>query len=225
MQNCVIPRIELNITQEQFDSLLDWLNHDRETAGRKYEIIRAGLLRMFVSKGFSDAEDLVDDTINRVTTRLHEIKASYQGDPIRYFYGVARNVKLETARRREITTEVIQVSSNWPPDPPDDDDEDDDHYQCLDLCLEALQAPKRDFILSYYLYDGHEKIEHHKQMAKELGITKNALRGRAHQLRSGLEACVKQCVSNRQNKIAEKIIVNDLRAGGGKSSFKRQTIS
>ena len=47
------------VTQEQFDSLLAWLGSDRESAGRKYEVIRSGLVRIFVSKGFNDAEDLI----------------------------------------------------------------------------------------------------------------------------------------------------------------------
>jgi hypothetical protein len=46
--------------------------------------------------------------------------------------------------------------------------------------------------LSYYQYDGHDKIQHHKRMAKDLGITENALRGRAHQLRVGLEQSLRQ---------------------------------
>jgi len=48
------------ITKEQFDSLLSWLSDDRELAGTKYETIRTGLVRVFVSKGFNDAEDLAD---------------------------------------------------------------------------------------------------------------------------------------------------------------------
>jgi len=180
----------LEITQEQFDSLLAWLDPDRECAGSKYENIRAGLLRIFVSKGFNDAEDLVDDSINRVITRLPDIKDNYYGEPAHYFRGVARNVIRETGRRKEVLAEAAPVSV-------DTETVEDDEFECLDACLELLPEKKREFILSYYVHEGHDKIEDHKRMAKELGITKNALRGRAHHLRSGLEQCMKQCLQRR----------------------------
>ena len=210
----------MDITQAQFDSLLDWLDHDRDTAGRKYETIREGLLRIFAAKGFSDAEDLVDETINRVIIRLPDIRDTYQGDPARYFHGVARNIIRERLRRK-----VIPMDTEPLPPEPQPEKRDDDRYQCLDLCLDVLQAQKRDLILTYLEHEGHEKIEHHKQMAKEMGITEGALRGRVHQIRSGLEQCVKQCVRRRANKNAPNVIVNDLATGGGNSSFKKQIIS
>ena len=55
--------------------------------------------------------------------------------------------------------------------------------------LFALLPPeKRDLILDYYLYEGHDKVEHHKLMAKRLGISEGALRGRVHQIRVGVGA-------------------------------------
>jgi len=209
----------LDITQEQFDSLLDWLNHDRDTAGRKYETIREGLLRIFAAKGFSDAEDLVDETINRVITRLPDIKDTYQGDPARYFHGVARNIIRERLRSRIVLIDEESIPVDPPPDPPDE------RHECLDLCLDVLQPQKRDLLISYLQYEGHEKIEHHKQMASELGISVGALRGRVHQIRAGVERCVKQCVRRRENENARNIIVNDLATGGGNSSFKKEIIS
>ena len=209
----------MDITQEQFDSLLDWLDHDRDLAGRKYETIREGLLRIFAAKGFSDAEDLVDETINRVITRLPDIKDTYTGDPARYFHGVARNIIRERLRRRIGSIDEIPIVAEPPSDPPDN------RHECLDLCLDVLQAQKRDLLLTYLEYEGHQKIEHHKQMAREMGITEGALRGRVHQIRSGVEQCVKQCVRRRENENAPKIIVNDLATGGGNSSFKKEIIS
>ena len=100
----------MSITPEQFDSLLSWLgNGDRDLGATKYETIRAGLIRVFVTKGFNDAEDLTDETINRVMARLPDIRENYDGDPIRYFHGVARNIIRETNRRKEISAEVSAV--------------------------------------------------------------------------------------------------------------------
>ena len=185
------------ITSEQFERLLTWLDADRDCAGRKYEAIRSGLLRVFISKGFNNAEDLADQTIDRVTSRLADIQASYYGDPARYFHGVARNVIRETSRQKELTVEVTAITFFVDPIITDE-------KECLNTCLRVLPPHKRDLILDYYLYEGHDKIEHHKQMSQRLGITSGALRGQAHQIRTGLEACVKQCVQRKGNKTAPK---------------------
>jgi DNA-directed RNA polymerase specialized sigma24 family protein len=170
-----------------FDDLLAWLDPDRDVAARNYETIRAGLIRIFVAKGFSDAEDLADETIIRVIKRLPEIIDSYVGAPARYFHGVARNIILEASRRREIATDAspvawIQITNK------------SDEYECLMRCLQFLTSAKRELILDYHLYEGHDKIEQHEIMARELGITKGALRIRAHHLRAELEKCVQQCI-------------------------------
>ena len=68
-------------------------------------------------------------------------------------------------------------------------------------CLKYLPEEKRELILDYYVYDGHDKIVQHKVMASELGITEGALRGRAFQLRARLEECIFNCMkSEQQNK-------------------------
>ena len=185
------------ISAEQFDALLTWLDADRDGAGVKYETIRSGLVRVFVSKGLDDAEDLADETINRVIGKLPDIQETYCGEPVRYFHGVARNVIRERVRRREVALEVTPVTGFADPILTTE-------HECLKLCLEVVPPDKRDLILDYYLYEGHDKIEHHKGMAKARGITVGALRGRAHQIRVGLDECVKQCVRRKENKTASK---------------------
>ena len=182
--------------KEPFDALLDWLDPDREKAGQRYEVIRAGLIRVFVSKGLSDAEYYTDEAIDRVVKRLPEIQANYVGNPARYFHGVARNIILEAGRRREVATDElpqrlipVEVRS--------------DTSECLSKCLKELPADKKEFILDYHLYQGHAKIEHHREMAVELSISEGALRTRAHHLRVSLEKCVLKCISHQtQNKTA-----------------------
>ena len=173
--------------EESFESLLTWLDPNREIAGQKYEVIRTGLIRIFVSKGFSDAEDLADTVINRVMKRLPEIRDTYVGDPVRYFHGVARNIIRETLRRREIATDTVPSFS-------EEVESHSDEYDCLVKCLRFLAREKRELILDYHIYDGRDKVEQHRHMAEELGITEGALRGRAHHLRGSLEKCIRQCL-------------------------------
>jgi len=140
-----------------------------------------------VSKGFSDAEDLADETINRVMKKLPEIHDTYVGEPARYFHGVARYVILEVNRRKEIAVEEVPVVSI-------EAEVHSDEYDCLVKCLRFLAAEKRELILDYYIYDGRDKIEQHQRMANELGITDGALRGRAHHVRGSLEKCIHDCI-------------------------------
>ena len=174
---------------DPFDELLEWLDPDREKAGQRYEAIRAGLIRMYVARGVSDAEYYADETMDRVMKRLPEIKASYVGDPARYFHGVARNIVMEAGRRKEVATDVLPQS--FAPEPSRSDTS-----ECLTKCLQELPPDKQEFILDYHLYQGHDKVVHHREMANELSISEGALRTRAHHLRVNLEKCVLRCIDH-----------------------------
>jgi RNA polymerase sigma factor (sigma-70 family) len=174
------------ITQEQFDSLLSWLNTDRELAGKRYEAIRRSLVKTFVLNGFNDAEDLADETINRVMGRLPDIRIGYTSEPAYYFHGVARNVIRERRRRKEINAERVEIVI-------EPDAEPSEKSVCLGHCLRRLSASKRNLILDYYLHEGHRKVEHHKGMAVDLKISTGAIRNRAHKIRSNLADCMREC--------------------------------
>ena len=179
----------MTIAKESFDELLGWLDPDRDTAGQKYVVIRKGLIRIFISHGISDAEFYADETIDRVTKRLPEIRATYVGDATRYFHGVARNITLEARRKREVATEVV-------PERTTEKTSKDDMSECLAECLKELPSEKRELILDYHLYQGRAKVEHHREMAAELSISEGALRTRAHHLRVNLANCVMECVKS-----------------------------
>lgn len=179
----------MEITQQAFDALLSWLHPDRELAGSKYETIRGGLVRIFAAKGFSNAEDLADEAINRVATRLSEIRETYVGEPAAYFHGVARNLVFEERRRKEIPTDTIPFSYNRAAIQGDE-------YECLMRCLQFMTTQNRELILDYHVDKGHGKIETHKAIARELGISEGALRCRAHRIRVELEECVLECAKN-----------------------------
>jgi RNA polymerase sigma factor (sigma-70 family) len=185
------------VTQQAFDDLLDWLDADRDNAGSKYESIRVRLVKIFTCRGCCEADDLADETINRVTAKLSEIAGSYSGDPALYFYGVARKVHLEYLRVKP----PIQESS-----PPghkllaDDGiaseaaDAIEKDYACLEQCMERLSEQNRRMVIEYYQEEKRAKIDHRKQLAKELGIAVNALRIRAHRIRLQLQQCVQSCL-------------------------------
>ena len=173
------------ITQDSFNRLLDWLDPERERAGEKYETIRRRLIKLFTCRGCPDAEDLADETINRVTLRIHDLAVRYNGEPTLYFYGVANKVHHEYVRRKPPP----------PPVPPSDDaDEIEREYQCLERCMQQLTADQRALVLEYYRDDKRAKIDHRKELAERLGIALNALRIRAHRIRLLLQQCVQACL-------------------------------
>ena len=168
-----------------FDSLLTWLDPDRERAALKYEQIRQRLIRVFTCRGRPDADVLADATIERVTQKVPEIAAGYVGDPGLYFYGVAQKVFLESLRR---------PSTVLLPPPAADSEEVERDYACLERCMGELTPANRELILDYYRDDKRAKIDRRRELAESLGIAQNALRIRAHRIRAVLQRCVQSCV-------------------------------
>ncbi len=66
------PVPESDLTAAQFDALLRRLDADRNRAGEKYEEVRWKLVRFFQWNSCLAAEELVDETLNRVAERLAE---------------------------------------------------------------------------------------------------------------------------------------------------------
>lgn len=175
------------MSPESFEALLCWLDPDRERAGLKYEQIRSGLINFFTGRGHCEAEDLADETINRVISRLHEVGNQITGERSRYFFGVARKVQLEYLRRK---IPQAQQDSNT------DSAQVELEYRCLEECMDKLSPENRKLVLRYYEADGREKIEKRKLLAEELGVAPNALRIRAYRIRAALQKCLEQCVAN-----------------------------
>lgn len=188
---------EWEITQEAFDRLLAWLDPDRERAGLRYERIRLRLIKIFTCRGCCEAEDLADETIQRVTRKLGEIIERYTGDQALYFYAVARKVHQEYLRK---ISALQQAPSSEGPSPgqnlkdPVLTDDIEALYACLEQCMEGLSAENRRLVLEYYQEEKQAKIDRRRKLAAQLGIAANALRIRAHRIRVQLQQCVQNCM-------------------------------
>jgi len=176
------------LTQDNFDRLLDWLDPDRERAGEKYEAIRSGLIDLFEFKGCVGAEDLADETINRVARRVEEISDTYTGDPARYFYGVGKRVYMEYLKQRR-TAELLPAILAAPQ--PDDVEQ---QYACLDQCMGKLTASSRTLILQYYRERKQAKVDARRTLLQVLNLKPSALRVRVFRIRATLEKCVRRCL-------------------------------
>ena len=180
------------MTPDTFELLLAWLAPDRDAAAQRYETIRTGLIRIFVARGCLEAEDLADETINRVAAKAGTIIATYEGNPIRYFYGVAEKIRLEYLRRQRPRDTVDDHPELRAPEP----EPESDSQQCLSLCLRELEPAQREFILAYFSENKRAKVELHENMAQEFGLSKQGLRTRAFRLKGALRKCVHKCLAN-----------------------------
>lgn len=176
-----------SLSQEDFDALLAWLDSDREQAGIKYEQIRSSLIKIFTGRGCTDAEELADETINRVTSRIKDIKTEFKGDPALYFFGVAKLIWMEYLRRKPPQPPSIQ---------PPDNARVELEYRCLERCIERLSEEDRALLLREYGAKGRTQAERRKALADELGISLNALRIRVFRIRVALKECIEKCIQD-----------------------------
>ena len=179
-----------DMTPEEFERLLSWLDPDRTRAGERYLGIRRRLALFFLghANGFpwvsACLEEMSDDCIIRVARKLPEIKETYQGPPEYYFLGVARNVLKEWERK--MRPRELPVPEGISP-------ERERMLECLDDCLSLLDKASRELVLEYYQHEKRVKIDHRAALAARFDLALNALRIRAHRIRQKLERCVLEC--------------------------------
>jgi DNA-directed RNA polymerase specialized sigma24 family protein len=180
------------LTPDGFEALLSMLHPDRELAGERYEEIRRRLVRLFEWRGCAHAEELADETFNRVARKSAEGLTLQRSDPYAYFCGVAHHVFQEVVRREARENRVLE-SGDWPSSGVVDE-EPDYRLDPLRACLGTLENDQRRLLLRYHQED--QRIRSRKDLCDELGIPMNALRIRVHRLRKKVEACVQEKLRN-----------------------------
>ena len=185
--------VNWQLTEDALNLFLSFLDHDRDAAGKKYENIRRRLLVLFESRGCSSSEELADQTINRFIRRLPAISDSIN-DPIPYLLVIASNLYLE---HREKQTLPLPENLSEIPGPANDESETTERiHDCLERCLEKLEAVNRNLVLDYYRKDKQAKIDFRKDLARRWGLTANALRIKMHSLRASLHKCLEECLES-----------------------------
>lgn len=189
-RNSVVP-------PEGFDEILDWLNPDREVAGVTYVQLRHDLAKIFVWNHCADPEGLTDVVIDRVAKKVHQLRQTYEGDPRLFFYGVARNLLKEVPKK--VKTHVALDDVDLPASQPSEIEEEtaDMREECLHSCLQELDGERRELILAYYAKEKQAKIDHRTEIARQLGVSVETLRVRAHRIRGTLEECIERCLDRR----------------------------
>jgi DNA-directed RNA polymerase specialized sigma24 family protein len=166
--------------------LLQALDNDQEVAGQKYIALRSRLTDWFSWRSCEEPGDLADETLNRVARKLSEGQAIQ--DPGSYALGIARMIVHESRRAQRdkmaIIGELKMIGGQAAQEPPGLAG-DADMIEKVNRCLASLPAENRRLIERYY----DEDLE---ALAREAGISVNALRNRAMRIRKKLFDCVSE---------------------------------
>jgi len=175
-----------SISRDQFANFLEWLSPDRERAGEEYERLRFRLCTFFSARRCAFADELADETINRVILKSFEEEIQ---NKIAYCFGVAKNVYREALRKARPQLDIEEVTITAPAP-----DEASFSRDCLDKCLSELPAESRNLILEYFSEAKQAKIDLHRRISENLASTQTALRMRVMRIKQKLKLCVQECM-------------------------------
>ena len=171
-------------------ALLGALGSDVETAAHEYARVHRRLVALFARRGLPHAEELADETVDRVARHLCRGLALRSGEPYGYFAGVAGYVYRESLRASRRIVHAGHVEE-WELDRPLID-HGDPRLDQLTASLARLCDRDRELIVDYYAPNPADRVSARGSLAAAHGLTPNALRIRVHrivaQLRSMLDA-------------------------------------
>lgn len=184
-----------------FARLLGWLDEGRDSKGENYLEMRRRLVAFFDRKNCLNADELADETLNRVARRLEEEGEIESETPARYCYITAKFIFMESLRGADKKSvpldDVLRQAPSKQFTATDADDEKnlkEKMLDCLENCTGKLETASREIIVGYYYGEERAKIENRRALAGKLGISTNALTIRACRIREKLEGCVGKCV-------------------------------
>jgi len=168
-------------TQEAFDQLLLCLNPDRERAGEEYELLRLRLLEYFRARACQHADELADETLNRLARKV--ASGEVIREMARYCYGLARWVWIESRRDPE-TKHVTLDDAPLPPVVLPDHLLEKERLACFRHCLQELTVEERELMVSYWEHDQQPHSTARRELAESLGISPVALRIRVSRIKT-----------------------------------------
>jgi DNA-directed RNA polymerase specialized sigma24 family protein len=185
------------LTEFAFTRLLQWLDDGVDSGGETYLEMRRRLVSYFDRRNRPSADELADETLNRISRTLEKSGAIATRPPARYCFVVARFVLLEDFRNQYRHTpfdEERGAASSTDADTLGGIGgvlaTQEQRLSGLDCCLQTLKPEQRELIVEYYRDARRDRIDGRRNLAKRLGISMNALGIRASRIRGALEACV-----------------------------------
>lgn len=183
----------------EFNQFLVRLDPDRDQAGQAYEDLRLRLFHYFERRRCHNAEDWVDQTLNRLIEKVCRGDEEIQ-DPTAYALGIARFLYLEYQRvpasisladwRPEDDWHAAQKSGSARTE----QEQEAARQTCMLQCLAKLPPDEQRLMVEYYQDSGRTQSERRRQMAAARGVTYNALCIQVHRIREKLEVCLTRCL-------------------------------
>lgn len=182
---------------ESFEEILAWLNPDREIAAAMYVQLRHDLAKIFMWRQCSDPEGLTDEVFDRVSRKVHDVRATYVGDPRLYFRAVANNLIKEDLKKFKTHVSLENIDLPRHEEKTENEDETLQMQECLQSCLQELSTEKRDMIIGYYAKEKQAKIDHRSELAQQFGISVENLRVKVYRIRVSLQGCIERCLKSK----------------------------
>jgi DNA-directed RNA polymerase specialized sigma24 family protein len=196
MPNTISAKKEWELTSEAFSKFLTKLAPTLEKGGEKYEELRHQLIKLFEWRGSHIADELADETLNRVVRKIDEGE-ELEKNVTALAVGIAHYVFLESLKRPD-NNRAEMKESFYLAMPSELRDEDDDLWlNCLRECMHSLSEENRQLIIEYYQREKRAKIDHRRRLAAELNLSPNTLISRARRIRDKLKQCVTQCLERK----------------------------
>lgn len=180
------------LTREGFALLLSHLDANPERAAQRYLDLRDRLLYFFEGKQCEEPAAWADEVINRVIWRLQEDENIQQIDA--YALGVARFALKEYFRRQRPAVALGEIlpADDWyvtqqAEEIVQQQREQRRLYNAMRQCLLSLPAPMQELLTEYYGGQGRSQTERRRALAKQHGVSENALYLKIHRIREKLE--------------------------------------
>jgi DNA-directed RNA polymerase specialized sigma subunit, sigma24 homolog len=169
---------------------------DSQGIVEQFELLRGKLIVFFENRRCLDPEELADETLERIIKKLCEgTKVSHL---IRYSYGVAKNIFYEYLRtekaKNHYAEEQKRRSETHMSDENDDAIVKEEQLKCLERCTARLSEQEQWLLAEYYSLRGNLKLEHRRNLAEQLNITRAALTLRIFHLKQKLKKCINDCL-------------------------------
>ena len=187
-----------DFTQKDFYGLLGLLSSDEQEAAKKYEQIRAGLIRFFQYRGCLDAEGLADEAFNRVAVKISTVETDKNFQFLNYFYSFANKIYLEDLKKRKRLVSVYDELDKLPTNDSLECEETSPDMSCMESCLQKQPPQERMLLLKYYSFGKQERVEQRKKLADREKISIYLLHTKIARLRKPLRECLKKCLSENK---------------------------
>ncbi len=175
-------RFGQEIAQENLDALLRQLSSDRGEAGKRYVELRQQLIHLYAWRGCEFPEELADEAMDRVASKLRQGLEIQASDPFRFIKGVAHLVFKEVLRENKRRDRALDYEAwreksrhrheieNGAWRHPDGSSKARAGLACLTQCLQDQPPEDRRLIVRYHQGEKQIRIKSRKEMAAELGV-------------------------------------------------------